>query len=137
MLPLRYAGRWQLASLILLLLVLAATLMPAIWFFDSKSQAWTWFRGIDKWAHGIAFLILTLWFCGLYRRESYWRVAIGLLAFGLLIEVCQRMVSYRTAELFDVAADAVGIVVGLLIAVAGIGGWCLQVETFLEQRRSD
>ena len=47
------------------------------------------------------------------------------------------MLSYRTAEWFDVAADVAGIVAGLLIAIAGIGGWCLRAENYLEQRRSD
>lgn len=111
--------------------------MPAIWFFDSKSQAWTWFQGIDKWAHGITFLVLSLWFCGLYQRSSYWRIGIGLLAFGLFIELCQRTLSYRTAEWFDVAADAGGIIAGLLIGIAGIGGWCLRAEAYFDSRQSD
>ena len=76
-----------MASLALLLLVLTAALMPAIWFSDSKSQAWSWLQGIDKWVHGITFLFLTTWFCGLYRRDAYWRIGIGLLAFGLVNEV--------------------------------------------------
>ncbi len=134
MLALRYARRWQLASLIILFLVLAATLMPAVWFWDDKVGGLRWFRHFDKWLHGITFLILSLWFAGLFHKSSYWKIALGLLAFGLVIEGCQRMVVYRTAEWLDVGADAAGIIAGLLIGLAGIGGWCLRVEEHFAKR---
>jgi VanZ family protein len=134
MLPLRYARRWQLASLFFLLLVLALALMPAVWFLDDKDGVISWFRHFDKWLHVITFLALSLWFAGLYQKDSYWKVAFGLLAFGLVIEVCQRMVSYRTADWLDVGADAAGIIVGLLIGLAGVGGWCLQIEEHFAKR---
>lgn len=128
MLPLRHARRWQLASLFLLLFVLSAALMPAVWFWDDKVRGLAWIHGIDKWSHGITFLVLALWFAGQYRPSSYWRIAIGLFAFGLIIEMCQRMVIYRTAEWLDLGANAIGIVVGLLVALAGVGGWCQHFE---------
>jgi VanZ family protein len=135
MLSLRYARRWQVASLTLLLLVLAATLMPAVWFWDDRFKAMSWFDGVDKWFHGVTFLVLSVWFTGLYRKRSYWKIGIGLLLFGLVIEACQRMVSYRTAEWLDVGADAVGIILGLVIGAVGIGGWCLRVEERLAKRQ--
>ena len=130
MLPLRYAARWRVASLILLLIVLAATLMPAVWFWDDRFKALSWFESIDKWFHGITFLGLSIWFTGLYNKGAYWRIGLGLLAFGLLIEACQRMVTYRSADWMDVGADAAGIILGLVIGAAGIGGWCLRAEEF-------
>ncbi len=135
MLPLRHTRRWQVASLTLLLLVLAATLMPAIWYWDDRFKALSWFENVDKWFHGVTFLMLSLWFTGLYRKRSYWKIGIGLLLFGFVIEACQRMVTYRTADLMDVGADAVGIIVGLVIGLAGIGGWCLRAEERLAKRR--
>ena len=131
MLPLRHAARWQIASLFLLLIVLAATLMPAVWFWDDRFKALSWFESIDKWFHGITFLALSIWFTGLYEKSAYWRIGLGLLAFGLVIEACQRMVTYRTADWMDVGADAAGIMLGLVIGAAGIGGWCLRAEEFL------
>ena len=131
MLPLRHAARWQMASLVLLLIVLAATLMPAVWFWDDRFKALSWFESIDKWFHGITFLALSIWFTGLYNKGAYWRIGLGLLAFGLLIEACQRMVTYRTADWMDVGADAAGIILGLVIGAAGIGGWCLRAEELL------
>ncbi len=137
MLPLRYARRWQVASLLILLFVLIAALMPAIWFWDDRATVMYMFDSVDKWLHGVTFLVLSLWFTGLYPKESYWRVGIALLAFGLAIEACQRIVSYRTADWVDVGADAAGIVVGLLIAVAGVGGWCLRIENRLASTGGD
>ena len=128
MLPLRHARRWQAASLCLLFLVLIGALMPAVWFWDDKVRGLAWIQGFDKWMHAVTFFVLTIWFAGQYRRNSYWRIALGLMAFGLVIEVCQRMVVYRTADWFDVGANTAGIAAGLLVALAGVGGWCQQIE---------
>jgi hypothetical protein len=44
------------------------------------------------------------------------------------------MVSYRTADWYDVAADAAGIIIGIAIAIAGVGGWSLSVEAWILRR---
>lgn len=136
MLPLRYARQWRLASIVLLLCVLLITLMPAVWFWPDRVHLITWLEAIDKWVHGITFVILALWFAGQYRPGSYWRIATSLLTFGALIEICQRFVSYRSAEWLDIAADAAGIMIGLAIAMTGIGGWCLHVENWYSKRQT-
>ena len=130
MLELRYARTWRVVSLLLLLGVLAGTLMPAVWFWSDRVQLVRWMGSFDKWAHFFAFFALAVWFAGLYRRQRYWRVAFGLLAFGVLIEVCQRAVGYRSAESLDVVADALGILAGLAVAWLGIGGWSLRLESW-------
>ncbi len=131
MLPLRYARHWQLGSVILLLLVLIAALMPAaVWFWSDGLPVADWMRNADKWAHGLTFAVLALWFAGMYRKAAYWKVAIGLQAFGVLIEVLQGLVRYRMAEWLDLGADTVGIVIGLALALAGLGGWCLRFEAW-------
>ncbi len=133
MLPLRYSARWRAAGFILMSLVLLASLMPVFWFFPDRRDFVSWFVHVDKWLHGIAFVVLAVWFAGQYQRRSYWRIAVGLLAFGVLIEACQRMVTYRSADWLDIAADAAGIAVGLGIALAGLGGWSLWIEQRLER----
>ncbi|MEX2125510.1 MAG: VanZ family protein [Woeseia sp.] len=129
MLPLRHARRWQVAGITVLFAVLTATLVPAI-----PGMRHAHFLHSDKLWHGVTFMILTVWFAGQYSRRSYWRLAVGLLAFGALIEICQRMLSYRSAEMMDLVADAVGILAGLLIACAGVGGWSLRVEQWITAR---
>ena len=129
MLPLRYARRWQAAGIAVLVLVLGFALAPDMDVHDMVVMA------SDKWLHGVTFAFLTVWFSGQYGPRSYWRVALGMLAFGGFIELCQRMLSYRSAESLDLLADAVGIAVGLAIAAAGAGGWSLRLETWLAARR--
>lgn len=136
MLPLRYTGRWRAAGILLLLLVLVATLMPAVWFLTDTREFVTWFMDIDKWLHAITFLILTVWFAGQYERRAYWRIAVGLVLFGVFIEMCQRMVSYRSAEWYDLGADVAGIAAGLVVAWFGMGGWSMRAEQWLMQRRA-
>jgi len=136
MLPLRHLRRWRIAGLVLLLLVLAATMMPAVWMWPQRRAFVTWIIDFDKWLHAITFAILAVWFSGQYRRESYWRVGLGLIFFGVLIEVCQRMVTYRSSEWYDIVADAAGILVGLALAWSGLGGWSLRVENWLAGRQA-
>ena len=134
MLPLKYSTYWRMAGLFLLVVVLIGAIMPAVWLWPDRRSIAAWFGGIDKWAHAIAFATLAVWFAGQYRPRSYWRIAVGLLAYGLLIELIQRSLSYRSAEWHDVVADVVGIALGLLLAATGVGGWSLRVEAWIQAR---
>lgn len=135
MLPLRFVRRWQIASAALLVLILVFMLMPAAWLDFGSRESADWLFDFDKWLHGATFTILAIWFSGQYSPRFYWRIAVGLILFGLLTEGCQRLVTYRSAELFDVGADAAGIVLGLTIALVGTGGWSLRVEHWFIDRK--
>ena len=136
MLPLQHVRRWHIASVAFLVIVMIVAMMPAIWFWEDLARSGA--KIFDKWLHFATFLILALWFAGQYRRQSYWLIALGLFSFGILIEICQRMVSYRTGDLIDLFADSAGILIGLSIAFAGIGGWSVRFEQWLQYRaRSD
>lgn len=128
MLPLRYARRWQVAGLLVLVAVLVAALMPGLPDFRNAAVL------TDKWLHGVTFAFLTVWFSGQYARRAYWRLAVGMLAFGGLIEICQQMLAYRSAEILDLLADGIGIAAGLAIALFGAGGWSLRLENWLQAR---
>jgi VanZ family protein len=134
MLPLRYALRWQAVSAALLLAVLASALMPAIWLWPDRVRIVSWLDHVDKWAHFITFAFLAVWFAGQYRRRAYWRIAAGLVGFGILIELCQRLVGYRSAEWLDIGADVIGVAIGLLISLAGAGGWSQRFENWYVMR---
>ena len=132
MLALRYARCWQIAGIVLLTIVLVAALVPSDWFWSPGRLSRFYIS--DKWLHGITFTVLAIWFSGQYARHSYWRLITGLVAFGLLIELTQRMISYRTADWMDLVADLLGIFIGMAIALAGLGGWCLRFEEWLQNR---
>jgi VanZ family protein len=131
-LPLRHARRWHVAGIVVLVVVFAGALMPAVWFVHEMNNPRL--TNPDKWFHAITFMLLTVWFSGQYSRRSYWRIAAGMLAFGAFIEICQRMLSYRSAEPMDFVADGIGVLAGLLIAWAGAGGWSLRVEQWIAAR---
>lgn len=134
MLELRYVHAWRAASVVLLSLVLAATLAPSFYLDFAQVDVIGWLSGVDKWSHFLAFLLLSLWFAGLYRRQRYWLLALGLFAFGVLIELCQSVIAYRSAEWLDLAADVAGVAAGLSVAWIGAGGWCQRVEVWLATR---
>jgi VanZ family protein len=133
MLDLRFARYWRMASLLGMLLVLAAALIPSNWLWPDTASL-RWFLN-DKWLHGLTFAFLAVWFCGQYTRASYWRVALGLLAFGVLIEICQQALAYRSADFKDLTANLAGITTGLLIALVGAGGWSLHFENWVYRQR--
>lgn len=133
MLPLQHVTLWRTLSSLLLLAVLLAALTPTFWF-DSKTHALVWFENADKWLHAITFTGLTIWFTGLFARRSYWIIIAGLTAFGMLVEACQLLVSYRIADWVDIGANSIGIIIGLTVAAGGLGGWGLRFEDWYSRR---
>ncbi len=131
MLRLRHQKRWRLAGIVLLLAVLAATITPTLWLLPTPGKILLW----DKSLHFLTFLFLSLWFTGQYARSSYWRLVVGLSAFGVLIELGQGIIPYRSGDWMDLVADICGIGIGLIIAVAGLGGWSPRFEQWLEKER--
>lgn len=120
MLPLRYGKFWLTTGWLVIALTLAAFVAPGTPMPDVF--------GIDKLQHLVCFLFLTVWFCGLYPRRYYRFIAAGLLLYACGTEVLQGFLTYRTASLGDLLADATGVAAGLLAANAGAGRWCIELE---------
>jgi len=98
-----------------LLLVLLAVVS---WFAFARVQFNDGGLPLDKGRHLAAFATLA-WvaaqaFAG--AQAAFVRIALALLAFGVFIELVQSQIPGRFASGLDVAADAVGIVLGLLAA---------------------
>jgi len=74
--------------------------------------------GWDKLNHVLAFASMA--FCASrgfhHAPRRHLGVPLGLLAFGVFIELVQSQIPGRSAEARDVLADAVGIAAGLLLA---------------------
>jgi VanZ family protein len=73
--------------------------------------------GWDKLNHFSAFSTLTVLGALAWRRTP-WRVALGLLAYGGLIELLQTQVPGRAADWADLLADGIGILLGLAFLAA-------------------
>lgn len=76
----------------------------------------------DKLEHFMAFFILMVLGVFAYPRRALATTGMGLLAFGVLIEVVQAMPIFsRDADLYDVLADGAGVVLALsILAITGL-----------------
>jgi VanZ family protein len=73
----------------------------------------------DKVGHFLAYGALMLWFALLYRarpvRVAY---AFGWIAMGVALEFAQGATGYRTFDLADMAANALGVLAGAAAALS-------------------
>jgi VanZ family protein len=68
----------------------------------------------DKLNHLLAFIQLTIVSRLAWPELSRIWIALGVMGFGLAIEVTQAQLPYRDFSLMDLAADGVGTAIGLL-----------------------
>jgi VanZ family protein len=70
-------------------------------------------RGGDKFEHAFAYFVLMSWFANLYAgmsvRASF---AAGFIALGVLLEFVQLWTGYRSFEVSDMTAGALGVAAG-------------------------
>lgn len=71
--------------------------------------------GWDKANHALAFAVMFVSGRLAWPRRP-WSVALGLLGYGVLVELVQSQVPNRSADALDVIADAAGIALGALVA---------------------
>ena len=133
MLPLRYTAVWRFLSVVLLLAVIVGMLAPPDWF-GSDDDGPAWFEHADKLVHGLTFIMLAVWFAGLFERRRFLALGVVLVAFGMLVVASQYLVGYRTADWLDIAANSLGILLGLSLALAGLGGWGRWFEDWYTRR---
>lgn len=71
----------------------------------------------DKIGHLAAYGLITLWFAQLYTgtRQRIW-LAVGMVALGIAMEYAQRATGYRSFDVADMVADALGVAIGWLLA---------------------
>jgi VanZ family protein len=118
---LRYSRWWLGCGALLAALVIAGSLAPLRGFA----------LGNDKAAHLCAYLVLALWFGGVYRPRRYPAVAAALVALGLAVELLQGQIGYRRMDVADMGANAAGVLTGITLAWLALGSWCQWVEARL------
>jgi VanZ family protein len=75
-------------------------------------------RGFDKYEHILAYATLSAYFGQLCcRLKSHLRCAFGLFCMGALLEVLQGLTWYRSPDVYDLAANTIGVIAGLLISL--------------------
>jgi hypothetical protein len=86
----------------------------------------------DKYEHIAAYAVLMLWFCQMYVSVAQRRwTAMLLLALAVGLEFVQRATGYRTFEIADMAAGALGIGMGWLLAPPRLPNWLDLAQSFL------
>ena len=123
MLPLRFFWVWMLAGWVLVAGIVIGSVVPSrlVGAFDLS----------DKVMHGASYGLLMIWFAGLYARRWYGWIALFVWILGLAMELVQSQLRYRQFDLADLLANASGIVVGLLLSLWILAGWCQRLETRL------
>jgi VanZ family protein len=119
-LPLRYPWVWAGLGWLLVIGVVVGSLLPGR-MVPTVSLS-------DKIQHAGAYFLLMVWFAGLYRRKVHPIIAVVLLLLGVALDLLQGTTKSRSFELNDIAADAVGILVGLALSFALFEGWCQWLE---------
>jgi VanZ family protein len=122
MLPLRHPRVWTLLGWGLVVAVVVGSLVPA-GLLRPLTVALS-----DKVLHAGSYCLLMMWFGGLYPRNRHPLVAVALLALGTGLDLLQLDTATRRFELADIAADAVGILIGLALSMTLLEGWCQRLE---------
>ena len=75
------------------------------------------FQESDKVGHFIAYGTLMFWFSQLYRKRTRLFYALSFIAMGIGLELVQGQLGYRTYEVFDMYANALGVLLGWALAL--------------------
>jgi VanZ family protein len=78
--------------------------------------------GSDKVNHFVAYLVMMLWFSQLHRepRRQFW-IGVGLIALGVLLELVQGLLAYRSAHVLDGLTNGCGVVAGRFLVETRLG----------------
>lgn len=89
-----------------------------VWLSLTPSPPDLGIEGGDKLGHVAAYALLMAWFGWLHPSRAA-RLAYGALwlGMGVALEFAQAATGYRSFELADMAADAVGVAVGAALAI--------------------
>tara|TARA_B110000444_G_scaffold40338_1_gene36129 strand:- start:388 stop:792 length:405 start_codon:yes stop_codon:yes gene_type:complete len=130
---LKYKLHWNLLSLVIIFILSSLFVLPIDWFFaDSLDLPNT---ALDKIIHICVFIFLSCWFSGQFKSNIKLLFCISL--FGVLIEFLQQFTPYRSAELFDILANEIGIIIGIIIAIKYLTGWSLFAEKYISKLTSN
>jgi VanZ family protein len=107
--PQRLYRLWQTIGWMLVILVVYLSLTPSPVDFPVE--------GGDRYEHALAYATLMFWFAHLHAGfRARVGLAFGFVALGIGLEFAQQMTGYRSFQIADMLADAVGVGIGWLAA---------------------
>ena len=89
-----------------------------VWLSLTPAPPRAEFAASDKLGHLLAYALLMLWFSSLYRaKKARLAYAAAFVAMGIGLEFVQGSLGYRSYELADMLANALGVAAGWAIAL--------------------
>jgi len=64
---------------------------------------------IDKLYHFLAYIVVTLWFVQLWQQRFHWILLVSFILLGVVMEIIQGGLSYRSFDFVDMLANACGV----------------------------
>lgn len=85
--------------------------------------------GMDKLIHLFTYAFVMLWFGLCYTPcGSYNRLGIGLVFMGIVLELIQGVIGYRSMSYFDMTANFLGVASGWLLAKTHLSAALVYIE---------
>ena len=107
---LRWRARWQALGWFLLALIVVGSLVP----LRQRGML----AGMDKLEHLVGYALLMYWFAALHAPARRTWFAIGFVVLGAALELAQGATGWRSADRYDLVADAFGVAIGWYAAHA-------------------
>lgn len=90
------------------------------------------FSNADKLEHGLSYALLSFWFCQVYLLiRSRVIVLVALIVLGVGLEFVQGWTGYRMFDIWDMAANSIGVLLGFLLVRTPVGRLFILIETAL------
>jgi VanZ family protein len=126
---LRLAWLWWVLGVLLVAATINESLQRDVWDVAKVLPN-------DKVMHFSGYFGLAFWFAGLARRSRYFVVGMMLMALGGVLEVAQGLMDQgRTADWWDMSANAAGVIVALGVCALGLGNWIVWIERLLRLQK--
>ena len=83
----------------------------------------------DKIGHFVAYSVIMLWFGFIYLRgKRYVSVGLAFIVMGIVLELIQGVLDYRSFSYMDITANACGVMIGWLLARTPLAEALVYVE---------
>ncbi len=90
------------------------------------------FVGVDKVIHLLVYAFVALWFgCCHIRPKTYRNLGIGLVFMGIILELIQGEISYRSLSYADMTSNGGGVLFGWLLSRTRLSGALILLESRL------